>query len=97
MYGQQEFGDERHGSTYTAVITVGCVLGKPLLQAVLNWKNGFGGGSRRLTSQFLGEDDAARVTAGLRGEMPRWALADVLQDLGLDDGVTQTVRGEDMQ
>ncbi len=73
---------------------IGCVLGRPLLQAVLNWRNGFGGGSRRLNSQYIAEDDCVRVAAGLRGEMPRRALADVLQDLGLDDGVTQTVRGE---
>ncbi len=93
MYSQQKFSADRHGTEYMAVIIVGSPIGEQVLQVVFNWRSGFGGGSRRLASQILGDEAWIRVVAGLSGEMPRWALADVLQELGIDDGVTQTVRG----
>lgn len=93
---QREFNSRDGATSFRAVVTVGDVLGRKLLQGLLESRGAFGvgGSSRRLKSIFIEGDVLARVEAGLRREdaMPAWALADVLQELGWDDGFTDAVR-----
>lgn len=92
---RREFSRERWGTKYVAVVTVAVWDGRKQVQGVLNFRTGFGGGSRRLEPVFIDGDDLGRVEAGLRCEdaMPGWMLADVLEEVaGWDAGFTDVLR-----
>jgi hypothetical protein len=95
MYAQQDFAHERHGTAYIVCVTLGDVCGRVLLQVVLNWHTGFGGGSRRTANQFLSSERAVIYRMGCDHRLPREVLADAMQEDGYDEGITAAVRGSE--
>lgn len=96
---QREFKASLHGTRFRAIVTIGDVLGRKLLQGV--WERG---GvtrerfqwtqTRRMKSIFIDGDTLLNVEECLRreGAMPPYALADILEELGWDAGFADVVR-----
>lgn len=91
MNASRTFRAEIHGTAYQFSLTLWAAPGPHKLGGVLNWRGGSGGGSRRLTTLTVGDDAAARIAAGLRGEMPAWAFADALREAGCEEGIADMV------
>lgn len=80
--------------TYRANLYAVCVEGNPVCWIIqFSTRTGYGGSGRRVSVGKPGRDLEALLTGACCGTTPGWALADALQDNGMDDdGVLMTIR-----
>lgn len=83
-----------HGNDYRVSFAPVRVDDQPLFWlAHFSWRSGSGGGGRRVDLGRVGSTLDAMLRQAWAGRVPGWALADALQDEGLDDaGILDTVR-----
>ena len=88
---QRTFYLKKHGTMSTVTLSLAPTNAGRLLVAHISTRTGFGGSGRREDLGLVPGD----VVTLIVDRAPGWVLADALEEIGLDCGMTDVVRADD--